>query len=101
MKIAIRKGVRQVPLSQFEQQLYATLIEIKQTNATICANIRAVKESYLDIKRELDKLEDMSNENKHDIIKLKSGAKAWVSAAAAIGGVVGWLLSVLKEALTQ
>ncbi len=88
-----------MPLSQFESQLYALLIEIKQTSATISADVNSLKTSIKSLKDELDEVENMCLDNKHDIIRLKSGTKAWMTAAAAVGGLVGWLLSIIKEVI--
>ena len=90
-----------MPLSQFEHQLYGLLIEIKQTSATISTDVACLKEALGNIKSELDEVTTMALNNRHDIVQLKSGMKAWITAAAAIGGIVGWILSVVKEVLMK
>ena len=86
-----------MPMSASERTLYDLLIEIKETNAAIRTDIGALKTNISSVKNELDAVKDMTLNNRHDIVKITSGMKAWITAAAAIGGIVGWLLSVVKE----
>lgn len=88
-----------MPLSKFEQQLYDLLIDIKQTNASMASDLIALKQKLDGMADGFDKLEQQVDANTHEIVKLKAVYKAWMTASATIGAIIGWSLSTLKEAL--
>ena len=101
MRIRQEGGKIIMPLSDFEQQIYSMLLEMRQSAATTSSDIRCLRESFDAIRNEIEDIEELAIKNSHDIVKIKADMKAWLSAAAALGGFVGWFLSIMKEVFLQ
>lgn len=86
-----------MPLNDFEHQLYTLLLEIKQSQASLCTDIATMKDNSKLLHNSIAQVENMAKNNECEIGHLKIMLRAWISAAAVIGGFVGWVLSTFKE----
>lgn len=76
-----------------EKQLYDLLIEIKEDQAALSAMIKADRWVHDDHMRRIISLEEKVNHNANTLATITASFRAWWAASAAIGGIVGWLLS--------
>lgn len=87
--------IEHMAISAFERRMYELLIDIKQEQGAIRADMAGIHDL---IKNNTKRLDEEDEALLHLIKKqtqLEAGAKAWVIAAASVGGIVGWFLTYL------
>lgn len=80
-------------MTSTEKQLYDLLIEIKEDQAALSAMIRADRWVHEEHMRRIVSLEERVSHNTKTLTTITASQRAWWAASAAIGGIVGWLLS--------
>lgn len=80
-------------MTSTEKQLYDLLIEIKEDQAALSAMIRADRWVHEEHMRRIVSLEERVSHSANTLTTITASQRAWWAASAAIGGIVGWLLS--------
>lgn len=82
-------------MTSTEKQLYDLLIEIKEDQAELAALFKSDKWLHEEQARRMVDLERQVAANTKQVTALSASIKAWYAASAAVGGIIGWLLSYL------
>lgn len=87
--------VEPMAISAFERRMYELLIDIKQEQGAIRADMASIHDLVKNNTKRLDEEDEALLHLTKKQTRLEAGAKAWVIAAASVGGVVGWFLTYL------
>ena len=80
-------------MTSTEKQLYDLLIAINEDQAALSAMIRADRWVHEEHMRRIVSLEERESHNAKTLTTITASLRAWWTASAAVGGIVGWLLS--------
>ena len=87
--------IQSMAISAFERRMYELLIDIKQEQGAIRADMASIHGLIKNNTKRLDEEDEALLHLIKKQTRLEAGAKAWVIAAASVGGIVGWFLTNL------